>query len=87
MTSVYTDEECKALAPALLETYFAALGQALSEYRPTADFEAIKLEWAELYAFAWADFTRFLLGWMPTHHKLTDYAHQQVAIALAQLQK
>lgn len=35
--------------------------------------------------FAIADFTRFLLGWMPEHHKVNDYHLNITASVLKEL--
>lgn len=52
---------------ALLDYYFDALRQSCA---PSINWQALETEWRELYCFAWADFHRFLLGWMPDHHKI-----------------
>jgi hypothetical protein len=38
-----------------------------------------------MYPIAITDFTRFLLGWMPTHQKLNDYSMQVTEEVLANL--
>lgn len=71
----------------LLDFYFEQLKSFLRQTHPGIDESEIESEWRQLYAFAWADFTRFLLGWMPTHHKLNGFAHQQMQIVLNELKQ
>jgi len=33
--------------------------------------------WDELWAYAWADFYRFLAGWSPEHLKINRYMQSQ----------
>jgi hypothetical protein len=47
----------------LLDVYFSALRQGLSG-RPV-DAAAVEAEWRSLYAWACADFQRFMAGWSP----------------------
>ena len=65
-----------------LDGYFAALRAALSE---SIDAEAVEAEWRALYPFAWADFHRFLEGWMPSHHKINPVMERWTRRALAAL--
>ncbi|MEM8736850.1 MAG: oxidoreductase family protein [Planctomycetota bacterium] len=68
-----------------LDTYFKALRLALAEKCPSVNFAEIEHEWRRLYAFAWADFCRFLVGWSPGHWKLNRIADQITQSALEQL--
>ncbi len=44
--------------------------------------QQLEQEWRSLYAVAWADFHRFLLGWMPDHTKVNRYGQELVERAL-----
>lgn len=65
--------ECQKKVPGLLSHYFAELKSSVNK---DVDFAALEKEWTELFAFAWADFDRFLLGWMPEHWKINSYSKQ-----------
>jgi len=69
--SCLSSEECELYETELLNFYFSELKKALLE---DFDFKAIEEEWRRMYPIAWTDFTRFLLGWMPTHQKLNGYS-------------
>ncbi|MDU0355903.1 oxidoreductase family protein [Paraglaciecola aquimarina] len=71
-------------ASILVDEYFSQLEQAMSEYQVVLDFAKLEAEWRYLYAFAWADFQRFLLGWSPSHSKINCYMQQQTQLALSQ---
>ena len=51
------------------------------------DFNALKKEWSPLFTIAWADFNRFLMGWMPGHEKLNKYSDHITLRALDTLEK
>ena len=74
--SCLEEEECKAKEEALLHRYFSTLKDALERYGQDVDWGALELEWREMYAVAWTDFYRFLLGWMPGHWKVNDYSKE-----------
>ena len=46
-------------------------------------FAEVEQQWRPLFAIAWADFHRFLLGWCPGHWKQTGFSDRMVEIALA----
>lgn len=69
----------------LLDHYFGQLRSAIQSSaeslidaaaatRPKVDADAVESEWRSMYPLASADFSRFLLGWMPDHHKVNEYS-------------
>jgi len=81
MGSAISDQQCHQHANALLDIYFTEL----LRYLPQNDAQAVEQEWRELYALAWADFHRFLAGWMPDHHKINTYTRLMTQQALSTL--
>jgi len=81
--SCLDDAECRAHESRLLDGYFEELTDAIDGIAGLAD--AVEQEWRSVYSIAWADFQRFLLGWMPTHPKITDHARAHTEQALASL--
>ncbi|XP_076006697.1 uncharacterized protein pkdc [Genypterus blacodes] len=65
--------ECEDRVPGLLDFYFSELKL---DVKKDVDFAALEKEWREMFAFAWTDFHRFLLGWMPGHWKINQYSKQ-----------
>ena len=57
----------------LLDFYFSEFEHSLKSSKLNFEFKELEQEWRQIYPIACADFTRFLLGWMPTHQKLTQY--------------
>lgn len=82
MGSCLDESDLELLEAEILSEYFQVLSQALSQ-RTDLDCVALESEWRALYPFAWADFQRFLLGWMPGHQKINAYALSQVKVVLA----
>ncbi|XP_077383523.1 uncharacterized protein pkdc [Festucalex cinctus] len=68
--SCLEERERDKKVPGLLDYYFSELKHAVSSQ---LDFAALEEEWREMFAFAWTDFRRFLLGWMPGHWKIDRY--------------
>lgn len=83
MGSCMEERECEKKAPALLDYYFRELEKALD--KKDVDFAALEEEWREMFAFAWTDFHRFLLGWMPDHWKINRYSKKLTKEVLLKL--
>lgn len=82
LSSCFEEEACERYESVLLDHYFEALKKAL----PSAvDFMKLQEEWQQLYAFAWADFYRFLDGWSPGHWKMHGYSKRLTREVLEQL--
>lgn len=80
--SCLSEKECERLEDQLLDYYFEVLKSKLMQSDKVIDIGALEKEWRILFPIAWADFTRFLLGWMPTHQKLNGYSERMVEKAL-----
>jgi hypothetical protein len=85
--SALSPRECEALAEGCLDQYFSELRSALQQRAPGVDAAALEAEWRELYAFGWADFYRFLLGWAPGQYDYDAYSRRQVRAALEALHR
>lgn len=72
--SCLTEEHCKLYEVELLDYYFKILKQDIK----SVDVDALEKEWRAMCAIAWADFTRFLMGWMPEHQKINNYSLSMV---------
>ncbi len=81
------EEECEALQDTLLDFYFTALRQSLRARQPGIDPIEVEQEWRELYAYAWADFHRFLKGWSPGHWKINSYSESLTRSVVERLQQ
>lgn len=84
MGSCLTDNECEKHETELLDFYFTELNQALLKKNSSINFTVLEEEWRDLYPIAWTDFTRFLLGWMPTHQKLNRYSYRLLEQTISQ---
>lgn len=71
--SCFTSEESELYESKLLDYYFEQLRKGTSNLSVTEQAQLEK-EWRDLYPLAWADFNRFLLGWLPGHRKLHPHA-------------
>ncbi|MCB0738710.1 MAG: aminoglycoside phosphotransferase family protein [Bacteroidetes bacterium] len=71
--SCLSSDECFRFESELLDNYFQQLKKALINSSTSTQLECLESEWRALYSFAIADFTRFLLGWMPSHQKVNEY--------------
>lgn len=92
--SSLSEHDCREYEEYCLSQYFRQLhlalqrrsseqgGQQFSYTATTA--QALEQEWRALYAIAWADFHRFLSGWMPEHSKVNDYGKHLVEQSLSE---
>lgn len=83
--SVLDEDQLELQEESLLTIYFNHLKRAVVLKGIEMDFTSLEEEWRQLYPIAWADFTRFLLGWMPTHQKLNGYSEKMVSLALDEI--
>lgn len=79
------DEGCQQQAQGWLDHYFARLGEWLRRLGHGQVAEAVEQEWRALFPVAWADFTRFWIGWAG-HQGLEAYTRDQVERAFSVLQ-
>ncbi len=82
--SCLTETDCYKHYVHLVDYYFSELRQALLAQK-TTDAEAVEKQWRYLLPFAWADFQRFIIGWMPTHAKNNGFSQAMSDKALQQL--
>lgn len=71
--SCLSSSECELYEKELLDFYFSELQKAFDSSTFNFDLKELELEWRKMYPIACADFTRFLLGWMPSHQKINNY--------------
>ncbi len=67
------EDECQQNEKEFLNYYFTELKVALEQHGKGSLFSGVEQEWRGLFSWAWTDFYRFLLGWMPTHSKINSY--------------
>ncbi|XP_040020890.2 uncharacterized protein pkdc [Gasterosteus aculeatus] len=82
LRSCMEERECEKRVPGLLDHYFTELKRSVKK---DVDFGALEKEWREMFAFAWTDFHRFLLGWRPGHWKINRYSKQLTKEVLLKL--
>lgn len=80
--SCLSGSECETYEKELLNYYFLELEKACKN---DIDFKALETEWRDLYPVACVDFTRFLLGWMPSHRKINAYNLNMMNLVLSSL--
>lgn len=71
--SALSEVECKNWEEELLDYYFQELKNTLYSLKKDIDFEELEKEWRDLYPVCWADFYRFLSGWMTGHKYYNSY--------------
>ncbi len=85
MGSCLSSDDCFNYENTILNHYFNTLKTALRNTPYSNKFNQLESEWREMYPIAWADFTRFLMGWSPEHHKINPYSQEVTARALEKL--
>jgi hypothetical protein len=83
--SALSEVECKNWEEELLDYYFQELKNALYSLKKDIDFKALEKEWRDLYPVCWADFYRFLSGWMTGHKYYNSYNINVIKKALDNL--
>ncbi len=83
--SCLSEQQCEQWQTVLLEYYFSELKQALERENKQVNWKKLEAEWMTMFAIAWTDFYRFLVGWMPTHHKINSYSQRLAADVIADL--
>lgn len=83
--SCLSSQELFEFEEALLDHYFASFKEALNASTDIQNYKEIEDEWRNMYPIACVDFTRFLLGWMPTHQKVNEYNLTKMDAVLAKL--
>jgi len=81
--SCLASDDLFKLEKQLLDFYFNQLENALISKDTFTEFKNLKKEWLKMYPVACADFTRFLLGWNPTHKKINEYQIEILKSVLA----
>ena len=84
--SCLEESACEQWQDELLDYYFSVLKDVLIEEKKDVDWPALEAEWRFMFPFAWVDFYRFLLGWMPGHWKVNEYSRRLSGQVLGQLQ-
>lgn len=83
--SCLSSSECEIYETELLDYYFLELQIAVETSKNKVDFDRLEEEWRRMYPIACTDFTRFLLGWMPSHQKVNEYNLKMMEAVLAEL--
>lgn len=85
--SCLSEHDLENFADDAFDCYFAHLAQALGANYCNTHWSALEAEWRALIPIAWADFSRFLEGWSPSHHKLHGYSARQTRQGLKYIQE
>ena len=83
--SCLSSEECEFYQDELLDFYFSVFKKAFDPATFDFEFQKLETEWRRLYPIACTDFTRFLLGWMPSHQKVNGYHLRLMKLVLGDI--
>ena len=87
ISSCFDEAECEQREEEILNRYFSLLREYVGQRAGEFDMDLIEEQWRELYAFAWADFYRFLAGWSPGHRKMHRYSKRLTDEVIAQIDR
>ena len=79
------EEDCEKFETELLDYYFTALKQALSEKQCELNADEVEQSWRPLFPYAWTDFHRFVKGWSPGHWKIHGYSERLAKAVTSEL--
>ena len=86
LSSCLPARACHTQVPRYLDLYFDALrGELSRNVMAQVDAAELEQEWRELFAWAWVDFYRFLLGWAPSYAAGDSYSEHLMQEVLAQI--
>lgn len=83
--SAISEKQCIEYEEELLSYYFKELKEACNLLKKEINFEELEKEWRYLYSFCWADFYRFLSGWLPNHKHYNNHNSNLINQAIKQL--
>jgi len=83
--SCLEEDQLEVSEAELLDYYFNVLRVSLQGQNKEINWPELEQEWRSLFPLAWADFHRFLLGWMPGHWKVNNYSRRITTEVLDQL--
>ncbi|MFN8577620.1 MAG: choline kinase [Candidatus Sericytochromatia bacterium] len=80
--SAFIEKQCFDWEEELLDYYFKELNLSCTKYNKEINFSNLENEWRRLYSLCWADFYRFLIGWIPNTNVFNDFNTQLIDKAL-----
>lgn len=83
--SCLDEADCARCESFLLDVYFEALTHALTAFGKASLAGSVEAAWRPLFAYAWADFHRFIKGWSPAHRKINRYSENMSQQVIKQL--
>lgn len=85
LSSCLTSSDCELYETELLNFYFSEFRKVFDSATFPFAFKDLEIEWRQMYPFAYTDFIRFLLGWMPSHQKINKYNLKLMDLVLSRL--
>ncbi len=85
--SCLSEDDCEAMESQLLDYYFSALSDEITQKNIKVTITELEKEWRALYPVAWADFHRFIKGWSPSHWKINSYSEKLTTSIIKSLER